>query len=61
MRNQMLYSIGMKLVRIEAGSFVMGQDGPAADYRMNKHPAKRDDADWDEKPAHRVTISAQQP
>jgi formylglycine-generating enzyme required for sulfatase activity len=50
-------SIGMRLVRIEAGSFTMGQDGPAADYKMVKHPAKFDDADWDEKPAHRVTIT----
>lgn len=55
---ELINSIGMKLVRIEPGSFVMGQDGPAADYRMNKHPAKFDDADWDERPAHRVTISA---
>ncbi len=50
-------SIGMKLVRIEPGSFTMGQDGPAADYKITKHPAKFDDADWDEKPAHRVTIT----
>ncbi|MEZ0274794.1 MAG: formylglycine-generating enzyme family protein [Roseimicrobium sp.] len=50
-------SIGMKLVRIEPGSFVMGQDGPPSDYRMVKHPARFDDADWDEKPAHKVTIS----
>jgi len=51
-------SLGMKLVRIEPGSFRMGQDGPVADYRMNKHPARCDDADWDERPAHRVTVSA---
>ncbi|MHB1078568.1 MAG: SUMF1/EgtB/PvdO family nonheme iron enzyme [Prosthecobacter sp.] len=50
-------SIGMKLVRIEPGSFTMGQDGPAADYKITKHPAKFDDADWDEKPTHRVTIT----
>ena len=50
-------SIGMKLIRIEPGSFTMGQDGPPADYHMNKHPARFDDADWDEKPAHKVTIS----
>jgi len=53
-------SIGMKLVRIEPGSFRMGQDGPPADYQMNKHPAKFDDADWDERPAHKVTISSVQ-
>ncbi|HSH95091.1 MAG TPA: SUMF1/EgtB/PvdO family nonheme iron enzyme, partial [Roseimicrobium sp.] len=50
-------SIGMRLVRIAPGSFAMGQDGPAADYNMKKHAEKFDDADWDEKPAHRVTLS----
>jgi formylglycine-generating enzyme len=50
-------SVGMKLVRIEPGSCLMGQDGPAADYHMTKHPAKFDDADWDEQPVHKVTIS----
>jgi formylglycine-generating enzyme required for sulfatase activity len=50
-------SIGMKLVRIEPGTFRMGQDGPQADYKMWAHPAKCDDADWDERPAHRVTIT----
>ncbi|MCX7826454.1 MAG: formylglycine-generating enzyme family protein, partial [Verrucomicrobiae bacterium] len=50
-------SIGMKLVRIEPGSFIMGQDGPRADYQMRRHPAKFDDADWDETPAHKVTIT----
>ncbi|UCG56925.1 MAG: SUMF1/EgtB/PvdO family nonheme iron enzyme [Phycisphaerales bacterium] len=34
-------SIGMRFVRIEAGSFMMGQD---------------DGGDWDERPAHKVTI-----
>ncbi len=50
-------TLGMRLVRIASGRFIMGQDGPAADYRMNKHPEKCDDADWDEKPAHPVTIT----
>ena len=50
-------SIGMKLVPIAPGSFTMGQDGPAADYKVKEHPAKYDDADWDEKPAHRVRIT----
>ncbi|MCX6907108.1 MAG: SUMF1/EgtB/PvdO family nonheme iron enzyme, partial [Verrucomicrobia bacterium] len=50
-------SIGMKLVRIGPGTFLMGQDGPAADYNVKKHAAKFDDADWDEKLAHKVTIS----
>ncbi|MEQ1861594.1 MAG: hypothetical protein ABMA13_16865 [Chthoniobacteraceae bacterium] len=47
----------MKLVRIEPGSFTMGQDGPAADHHVKKHAAQFDDADWDETPANRVTIS----
>ncbi len=50
-------SIGMKLVPISPGSFVMGQDGPASDYKIAKHPEKFDDTDWDEKPTHRVTIT----
>lgn len=49
-------SIGMKLVPISPGRFTMGQDGPAADYQVKKHAEKFDDADWDEKPAHRVSI-----
>jgi formylglycine-generating enzyme required for sulfatase activity len=49
-------SIGMKLVRIAPGTFTMGQDGPAADYQTIEHPAEFDRADWDEKPAHPVTI-----
>lgn len=51
-------SLGMKLVRIEPGTFRMGQDGPPADYFMNKHPEKFDAADWDERPAHRVSITS---
>ena len=51
-------SIGMKLVRVAPGSFTMGQDGPPADYNVKAHAAKFDDADWDERPAHRVTIGA---
>lgn len=47
----------MKLVPIAPGSFIMGQDGPAADYLMGKHPAEFDHADWDEKPAHKVAIT----
>ncbi len=51
-------SLGMKFMRIEPGSFVIGQDGPAADYKVKEHAARFDDADWDEKPAHRVTINS---
>ena len=50
-------SIGMKLVRIEPGSFMMGQDGPQTDYKMKNHPGESDRADWDEKPVHKVVIS----
>ncbi|MEP6669814.1 MAG: SUMF1/EgtB/PvdO family nonheme iron enzyme [Chthoniobacter sp.] len=50
-------SIGMKLERIEPGSFVMGQDGPAADYQTTRHAERCDQADWDEKPAHPVKIT----
>jgi formylglycine-generating enzyme required for sulfatase activity len=50
-------SVGMRLVHIAPGSFVMGQDGPASAYALFKHPETFDDADWDEKPAHRVTIT----
>jgi len=50
-------SIGMRLVPVSLGSFTMGQDGPAADYNVKKHAEKFDDADWDEKPVHRVKIT----
>jgi formylglycine-generating enzyme required for sulfatase activity len=50
-------SLGMKLVPIATGSFQMGQQGPQADYRMMKHPERFDEADWDERPVHRVTIT----
>jgi len=38
-------SVGMKMIRIEAGVFSMGQEG------------NEDDCDWDEQPAHKVIIS----
>ena len=55
-------SLGMKLVRIEAGSFTMGQDGPPMeDYLRSKRFGEiwkaNDRIDFDEKPAHAVTIS----
>jgi len=50
-------SIGMKLVPIAPGSFVMGQDGPTTDYFFTKHPEEMKLADFDERPAHKVTIS----
>ena len=50
-------SVGLKLVRIDPGSFEMGHNGPPSDYVMTRHPTKVDAAEWDEKPVHRVTIS----
>jgi formylglycine-generating enzyme required for sulfatase activity len=52
-------SIGMKLVRIEQGTFTMGQDGPplSGNEKMAAHHEEFRAADWDEKPAHRVTIT----
>ena len=50
-------SIGIRMVRIEAGTFTMGQDAPQTDYKMSIHPGESDRADWDEKPSHRVVIS----
>jgi formylglycine-generating enzyme required for sulfatase activity len=50
-------SIGMKLVPITPGSFVIGQDGPTSDYFFTKHPEETKLADFDEQPAHQVTIS----
>ena len=55
-------SIGIKLVRIEAGTFTMGQDGPPLeDYLRQKRFGEMykdiDRIDFDEKPAHKVTIT----
>ena len=50
-------SIGMKLAAIAPGSFIMGQDGPATDYLFSKHPLTANLAEWDEKPAHKVTLT----
>ena len=55
-------SIGMRLVRIEPGTFTMGQDGPPLeDYlgqkRMGEMYKDFDRIDFDEKPAHKVTIT----
>jgi len=55
-------SIGIQLVSIQPGTFTMGQDGPPMeDYLRQKRFGEMhkdfDRADFDEKPAHRVTIS----
>ena len=49
-------SIGMKLVYIAPGAFMMGQDSPRADYSP-RHADRCEGADWDERPVHRVFIS----
>jgi formylglycine-generating enzyme required for sulfatase activity len=55
-------SIGMPLVRIEPGTFTMGQDGPPLeDYMGQKRLGEMykdiDRIDFDEKPSHKVTIT----
>ncbi|MBU6303625.1 MAG: SUMF1/EgtB/PvdO family nonheme iron enzyme [Verrucomicrobia bacterium] len=55
-------SLGMRLVPIESGTFTMGQDGPPMeDYLRQKRFGEMhkdfDRIDFDEKPAHQVTIS----
>jgi formylglycine-generating enzyme required for sulfatase activity len=55
-------SVGMTLVRIEPGTFTMGQDGPQLeDYLRQKRFKElynvKDRIDFDERPAHKVTIT----
>jgi sulfatase modifying factor 1 len=55
-------SVGMKLMRIEPGTFTMGQDGPPLeDYLRQKRFGEMhkdiDRIDFDEKPSHKVTIT----
>ena len=55
-------SIGMKLMPIQPGTFTMGQDGPPMeDYLRQKRFGEMykdfDRIDFDEKPAHQVTIT----
>ena len=55
-------SLGMQLVRIEPGTFTMGQDGPPLEDYLGQKRFKElyratDQIDFDEKPAHRVTIT----
>ena len=55
-------SLGMKLVLIEPGTFMMGQDGPLMeDYLRQKRFGEMhkdfERIDFDEKPAHKVTIT----
>jgi formylglycine-generating enzyme required for sulfatase activity len=48
-------SLGMKMVGIEAGSFLMGETNPTPP-RL-KGPRHLPNGDWDEQPVHKVTIS----
>jgi formylglycine-generating enzyme len=55
-------SIGIKLMQIKPGTFMMGQDGPPMqDYLRQKRFGEMhkdfDRIDFDEKPAHKVTIT----
>ncbi len=55
-------SIGITLVRIQPGTFIMGQDGPPLeDYLRQKRFGEMhkdiDRIDFDERPAHQVTIT----
>jgi formylglycine-generating enzyme required for sulfatase activity len=54
-------SIGMKLVVVSAGEFLMGQEGPQREYNKNGEwfqtaSTRFDEADWDERPVHTVVI-----
>ena len=49
-------SVGMKLVRVEAGSFRMGFEGVPLPPELAARPHQRE-GDFDEKPAHQVRIS----
>jgi len=54
--NEYTNSIGMKLVRIKAGSFAMGNDAaPLSDKLAGRVQFKN--GDYDETPVHKVTIS----
>jgi len=55
-------SVGMKMVRIDAGSFMMGCQNPTPFAKLKSnfesdHYEYLPNGDWDEHPAHKVTIS----
>ncbi len=55
-------SVGMKLMPIQPGTFTMGQDGPPLEDYLGQKRIKelynvKDRIDFDEKPAHKVTIT----
>ena len=52
---EVVNSIGMRLVRIEAGKFRMGNDQPVGTDAGG--PPGSPTGDWDERPVHQVTIT----
>ena len=51
-------SVGMRLIAIPAGEFLMGQDSRQTSFRSPWSVEKDRGADWDEQPAHRVRLMA---
>src|ERR1700741_2731608 len=54
---QVTNSIGMTLVKIEPGSFAMGESNPIPEALKLKDLDYLPNGDWDEKPVRRVTIT----
>ena len=48
-------SLGIKLLRIDPGTFTMGETNPTPESL--KGPSYTDQGDWDERPVHQVRIS----
>jgi hypothetical protein len=48
-------SLGMNLLRVEPGSFMMGNDRPVA--KEDGGPPGSPRGDWDERPVHKVTLT----
>ena len=50
-------NVGMKLIRIEPGSFVMGESATLPAEMLPKEMEYAIHGDWDERPLHRVTLT----
>ncbi len=50
-------SLGMQLVRIEPGNFLMGSDDVQLSDELTAGKAYLREGDWDERPVHEVTLS----
>ena len=50
-------SLGMQFVRIEPGHFIMGSENASLSDELTAEKAHLRDGDWDEKPAHQVTLT----